>query len=704
MKKNGIDRRLPAALAVCLASSAATAATRAQPDWPFEANDGRFDATVAYVAHAPGTRIFVTHDGRIVYGFASRASVVEKIVSSRNVVATAVEPAATHVSDFRGNDASHWRSDVATFRSIDIGQPWRGVRMRLVAHERSVEKIFTLAPRVDAGAIRIDVAGSRRLRVDDGELVAETVDGELRFGAPIAYQEVGGVRHSVDVRYRLEGAHRYSFALGAHDATRETVIDPLVRATFAGGSHIDDIFGIVIDPATGDVIVAGRTNSPNFPGVSGGAQSALASSGFEDAFVARYDARLRTLIRATYLGGSANDEARALALDPASGDVYIAGWTDSKDFPGTAGGAQATAPNPTPNTAGSFVARLSGDLTTLHQATYLGGAKSPQAMAIAIQPGVGIYVAGDTGNDFPADGFQTTASIGTHAFVALLSSDLAHVTHATYFAGSGNEAVNMGLAVDAGGDVVLAGKTESIDLPGTAGGAQPSSAGNTDAYLARFDATLGTLRQATYLGGSMVEEYIGAVIIDPVSSDVFITGETVSPDFPGTTGGLQPMHGNPGNLDIFVSRLNAGLTTLRQSTYIGVDSSNYGRALALDPKSGDLFLAGESGSHAFPGTAFAWQPALQGNSNVIVARMSADLTTLRQSTYLGASQDNQGFALAIGPDNDDVYVAGLTTAPTFPGTAGSAQPSSGSPLSDDGFVARITADLKEGVYADSFEK
>src|SRR5262249_43143103 len=114
----------------------------------------------------------------------------------------------------------------------------------------------------------------------------------------------------------------------------------LGQATFLGGTGEDRTMDMRIAPTTGDVYVAGRTSSINFPGTNGGAQSAL-PGGVEGGFVARLNASLTALRQATYLGGNGGNEADALAIAPATGDVYVAGSTSAADFPGTAGGAQS---------------------------------------------------------------------------------------------------------------------------------------------------------------------------------------------------------------------------------------------------------------------------------------------------------------------------------------------------------------------------
>ena len=140
-------------------------------------------------------------------------------------------------------------------------------------------------------------------------------------------------------------------AFDAFVARLPSTLTSLTQATYLGGSGIDQASALAIHPTTGDVYVAGFTDSSNFPGTAGGAQPA--NGGGFDAFVARLPSTLTALTQATYLGGSGDDEAFALAIHPTTGDVYVAGDTASTNFPGTAGGAQ-----PTSGGWDAFVARL----------------------------------------------------------------------------------------------------------------------------------------------------------------------------------------------------------------------------------------------------------------------------------------------------------------------------------------------------------
>jgi hypothetical protein len=160
------------------------------------------------------------------------------------------------------------------------------------------------------------------------------------------------------------GAQR-NFGGGASDVfvTRYDSDLFLLAATYLGGSN--DETGVVkpaIRPSTGEVIVAGRTTSADFPATSGGAQPALDGSA-QDGFVARLTDDLRTLEQATYVGGSAADGADAVAVRLDSSEVLVAGETASTNFPATAGGAQPDFTPPSPGSSAGFAVRIGAELT-----------------------------------------------------------------------------------------------------------------------------------------------------------------------------------------------------------------------------------------------------------------------------------------------------------------------------------------------------
>ena len=199
---------------------------------------------------------------------------------------------------------------------LPVGRPrptLARVEVDVRAHGANVEKVFTVAPGADPGRIEVGIQGALALRIDaHGDLVAETGNGPVRFAAPRAFQVVDGERLAVAVRYALRGVASYSFQVGPHDASFATTIDPPLQATYLGGGSADAAEALAIE-ANGNVIVAGRTASDDFPGTTGGAQPIRAGSKFSfhafDAFVASLTPDLTTLNQATYLGGGDYDMA-----------------------------------------------------------------------------------------------------------------------------------------------------------------------------------------------------------------------------------------------------------------------------------------------------------------------------------------------------------------------------------------------------------
>ena len=183
---------------------------------------------------------------------------------------------------------------------MGLGEVWPGVRVSLRAHGHDVEKIFTVSPGADPSRIRMRVRGARSLTIDGtGALVASSHLGEAKMTPPIAWQERDGERRPVRVAYEVRG-NRYGFRLGPYDRGLPLVIDPLVQATYVGGTSNDNANALAISPASPyDIYVAGYTGVLYVPQ---GRRRPVA--GRRDAFVAHLSGDLTTLLEATYLGAA----------------------------------------------------------------------------------------------------------------------------------------------------------------------------------------------------------------------------------------------------------------------------------------------------------------------------------------------------------------------------------------------------------------
>ncbi|NUO06886.1 MAG: SBBP repeat-containing protein [Candidatus Brocadia sinica] len=174
-----------------------------------------------------------------------------------------------------------------------------------------------------------------------------------------------------------------------------------------------------------------------------------------------------------------------------------------------------------------------------------------------------------------------------------------------------------------------------------------------------------SLLASTYLGGSGTDS--GNSLAIGSGGNVYVTGYTYSMNFPTTVGAYDTSY-NSGKTDVFISRLNSGLTSLLASTFLGGSDIDYGRSLAIEPFSGDVYVTGYTYSTNFPTTVGAYDTSYNSNTDVFVSRLNSGLTSLLASTYLGGSGSDSGYSLAID-SSWVVYVTGYTSSTDFPTTS-----------------------------------
>jgi chitodextrinase len=375
---------------------------------------------------------------------------------------------------------------------------------------------------------------------------------------------------------------------------------------------------------------------------------------------------------ATYLGGGIEDEAFAIAVD-ASGDAYVAGQTNSLDFP---------TPSGTVSTLGgfdAFVTKLSASGSSLVYTTLLSGNGNEAALGIAVNS-TGAYVTGNT----DSINFPLLVIIGTRGlqdvFVVKLDSTGAAVQR-TIIAGTGNDSGNA-IAVDSLGNTYIGGITDSTDFPATSL-LQPANAGLHDGFVAELNATGTALIYSTYLGGSKDDQVTG-IALDG-ANNAYVTGITDSSNFHTTTGAFQTSL--PGVQNGFVSEIKADGSALLYSTFLGGSGTDDAHAIAVD-SAGEAYVTGSTNSSNFP-VVNAAQANLAGATDVFVTKLNASGSGLLFSTFLGGTQDESGTGIALDSFND-AYVTGFTSSVDFP------VPASGLPFQNklngnsDAFVAELS--------------
>lgn len=391
----------------------------------------------------------------------------------------------------------------------------------------------------------------------------------------------------------------------------------LVYSTYIGMPGDDEGNGIAVDTG-GNAYVTGlmSVNSESLPDMFI----------YKQVLVAKLDPN-GTMQYGGWFGATGS-WGNAIAVDN-QGRAYITGETPG-GFPTTADAIQPAEGE----LIDAFVTVLNPAGNQLEYSTYLGGNKSycdvcySAGKDIVVDSAGLIYVTGQAAPSFPttANAFQQTFDGFWKAFVAKIDRQqpgMSGLVYGSFLGGSGSE-FGEGIALDAAGKVYVTGSTQSDDFPTTAGAFDRSCGtdgicnatsnmvcdwtppgmppvchidAKSDLFVAKFDLTKSgpaSLVYATYVGGGGKDEGLG-IAVDSAGS-AFVTGSTVSPDFPA----IAPSQaGHGGNLDAVVLRLNSAGSDLAFSTFMGGGGDDVGKGIALN-SAGEVLVSGHTGSVAFP--------------------------------------------------------------------------------------------------------
>ena len=295
--------------------------------------------------------------------------------------------------------------------------------------------------------------------------------------------------------------------------------------------------------------------------------------------------------------------------------------------------------------------------------SYFGGNGDDSGYGIKLDPAGNIYICGKTsstnfpGNPVPGTPAGVLNGSATAAFVAKISSS-GTLIFSTYIAGTNDQALGAGVAVDGNGNVYLAGSTSAADFP-TLNAIQPTNHGSFDAFVLELNNSGSALVYSTYLGGSQLD-YAETISVD-TSGNAYVTGSTASADFP-TLNAAQPKYGG-GGYDAFAAKISPAGSALVYSTFLGGSGTDFNNGLAIDSE-GNLYVFGDTDSVDFP-VKNAFQTVSGGGIDGWVTKLDPTGSVVIYSTYIGGSG---GDAVRGGkPDeNGNLYITGNTSSSNFP--------------------------------------
>jgi len=681
----------------------------------FEPNVGQTDGRVKFLAHGSGYGLFLTADEavlslqhQVAKGQPARSSVIRMHLDGASSTARiqGAEPLPGKSNYFIGNDSSKWRRGISQFARVEYERIYPGVDLVYYGNQKQLEYDFRVAPGADPNQIALSFRGASA-RLDSGDLLLTTADGNIRFKAPHIYQPASyqpthapGSKAEADSSkptnsavaggFRLIAHDKVGFTVGHYDHSRELVIDPLLSySTYLGmGGEVCPLPPsatpgqgcpqIAIDSAD-NIYAAGSTTSANFPTTAGAIQPTL--NGAQNIFIAVLSPSAGSgsaqLLFATYLGGSLMDYLGGVAVDPVNPsfpniNIYVAGYTSSPDFPTTSNAFQ-------------------------------------QASAVT-------WSAGQT------HGFLSTINAsnasGSNVFTLKYSTILAGNTSS----GSTTENdVVTGLAVDSFFDAYVTGTTTSSDIltgfPSTPNGYQicpwqvaqsggipcPVTSGPKQFFASEIN-TAGSGPQSmlysTYFGGGYQvgpDATGGGIAVDVPSNNprssvnMYFTGTTSMPGVPGPnneaafplinawqsclnqSGVTQATGcGSAGtNTDAILVKLNPNQNGAvpSYSTYLGGAGNDNGNAVAAD-SSGNAYVTGSTTSNDWScasTNACAFAPgygAYVGGGDAFIAKVAnyqGGIFPLVFFAYIGGTSLDSGNAIAVD-SVQTAHIAGTTAS------------------------------------------
>ncbi|MGA1873417.1 MAG: SBBP repeat-containing protein [Thermoplasmatota archaeon] len=347
--------------------------------------------------------------------------------------------------------------------------------------------------------------------------------------------------------------------------------------TYIGGTGTDTPSGL--DVRNGEAVFSGVTDSSDYP-TSDNAYNDT-NVGWRTIIVTKLNRSGGSLEFSTLVDGGANESGSGAKYDD-SGNVLVTGSTTSTDFPTTQGAYDTTLNSTGGGVSGTdmVILKLNSKGTGLIFSTFYGGAGSDSGFLVGVDRNGSIYVAGNTESMDLAmtSGAYSSSMSGIYdQFVARFNHNASKLERATYFGGSGYD-VTGSVTLHPSGDVVMTGYTHA-SITTTSGAFDTTPNGGTEAFAARMDGNLTTLKASTYIGGSLDEREI-SVDVGP-EGNIFLYGSTQSVNFPNTTGADDTTFNGTNNLNMYMAKLDGSLSTLMYSTFLGGNGYDRGYSIKV---------------------------------------------------------------------------------------------------------------------------
>lgn len=580
----------------------------------------------------------------------------------------------TYNNYFIGNDPANWASDCKVYQAIQYQNIYPGIDVRYYTENGVLKYDIIAAAGADLSRIVLKYDGVDGLEVKNKELIVRTSIGDMKESAPYSYQIVNGVKKEVSTRYEVKG-NTVRFNIKGYDPKSALVIDPSLVFCSYSGSRVDNWgFTATYGPDGaffGGGIVFGSgfpTSAGAFQQIFAGGTTADGTAGF-DMGIIKLTPNGSNRVYATYIGGrSHNEQPHSLIVD-GQGNLVLAGRTHSTDYP--------LMPNDATSVIGRgggydiVVTKLSPDGASLVASKRIGGTgddgvnirpnrSGAQSLLrnygddgrseVILDAAGNVYVASSTqslsanvADRFPGTaGFGPAPHGGFQDAVLMKFDPNLNMTFAGFLGGSQNDAGYV-LSLAPGGEIFVAGGTESGDFTGiTPGTIGTALSGSIDGYVAVVSNDGSSLLRATYIGTSGVDQVYG--IQFDQDGFPYVMGTTT-----GTWNVINAAYSNPGSKQ-FIGKLQPNLSAYVYSTCFGnvVDRPNISPTAFLVDRCQNVYVSGWGGN--ISASAF---PFLAGTANNMPVK-----NAINPPGRSGSTTDGQDFYFFVLQRNATDFLYG----------------------------------------------
>jgi hypothetical protein len=514
-----------------------------------------------------------------------------KWLNANPVKGTGMAPLEYYHNYFIGSDSSHWKGGIYPHSKIAYQNLYDQSKVVFYTAGGRLKYDWHLRNPSTLSQIKWQYEGATGISLnEEGALIVETSVGEFMESIPVAWGWKDGERVDFGIWYTLKNGTIGFKSESIAKSLDSLVIDPQLIFTSFSGSLTDNwgfsatyddqgrLYGAGVAFATGYVASTGafQTTYNDPPGINLGFNP--------DVTITVFEPQGSTMLYATYLGGTAPDHPHSMVVN-SSGQLIVMGTTGSSNFPtqnpiqsSNAGGTSVQINGYEFKKSDIFITRFNTTGTGVLSSTYLGGTGNDGLNTemienygdaargeVVVDQSDNIYITASTNStNFPSTNCSSCSKAGGQdAIVMKLNATATAIQWSNYYGSTSNDA---GYSLKYhNGAVFVTGGTEGGNLPSTTGGYKSSYGGSTDGYIAKFNATSGSLLQSTYIG---TNSYDQSFILDVDKlGNVYVFGQTVG-NYPISTGAW----GTPQYRKQFIHKLSNDLTSSSASTAFGSPS------------------------------------------------------------------------------------------------------------------------------------